>query len=73
MARVPASEATRNRVEQMVNGAMGELDKSELIREAVRLIVGEALEGEVSDAVGRDYYRHGERGGYRNVNAFARG
>jgi putative transposase len=66
MARVPASEATRNRIEQMMNGAMGELDKSALIREAARLIVEEALEGEVSDAVGRDYYRHGEGRGYRN-------
>jgi hypothetical protein len=46
MARVPASEATRNRIEQMMNGAMGELDRSELIREAARLIVEEALEGD---------------------------
>ncbi len=58
MARVPASEATRNRIEQMMSGAMGEVDRSELIREAARLIVEEALEGEVSDVVGRDYYQH---------------
>jgi hypothetical protein len=39
------------------------------VRQAARLIVEEALEGEAADALGRGYYEHGaERRGYRNGN-----
>ena len=68
MARVPASEATRKRVKQMLTG--GSVDHSAMIREAVRLIIEETLEAEVTDAVGRAYNAHGasgrgQRNGYR--------
>lgn len=69
MKRIPASEATRERLEALFNGS-GEVEdvKGALIREAVRLIVEEALEGEVADALGRGYYESGalSGAGYRN-------
>ncbi len=42
--------------------------RSDLVRLAPRLIVEEALEGEVADALGRERYSRGEgeRAGYRN-------
>jgi transposase-like protein len=42
--------------------------RSELVRLAARLIIEEALEGEVRDALGRDYYARGATpgAGYRN-------
>jgi len=68
MARVPASERTRKRIEAMISGESEGVDKSELVRAAARLIVEEALEEEVSDALGRDFYAHGAKSGsgYRN-------
>lgn len=67
MARVPASERTRNALKDMFAGKTV-ADKSSLVRQAARLIVEEALEGEAADALGgRDYYEHGaDRHGYRN-------
>ena len=56
MARVPASEATRKRLKQMFEGKQ-DMDRSALIRESVRLMVEEALEAEVSEALGRGYCR----------------
>jgi putative transposase len=70
MARVPASEATRKRLKDMLAGVNG-VERSALMREAVRLIVEEALEAEVTEAVGRGYYDRaedagrGQRNGYR--------
>ena len=58
MARVPASEATRKRLKQMFEGRT-EVNRSALIRESVRLMVEEALEAEVSEALGRGYFEHG--------------
>ena len=52
MARVPASDRTRKRIAEILNG---DFDKSALLRNAVRLIVEEALEAEVTDALGRSY------------------
>jgi len=68
MARVPASEATRKRIEAMISGEGEGVDKSELVRAAARLIVEEVLEEEVTDALGRDFYEHGAKSGsgYRN-------
>lgn len=63
MARVPASESTRKRVAELLGG---EFEKSELMREAMRLIVEEALEAEVSERLGRGYYERGAGEGYRN-------
>lgn len=68
MERVLASARTRKRIEAMINGEVTQVDKSMLIREAARLIVEEALEGEVADALGRPFYGRGAAagGGYRN-------
>jgi putative transposase len=67
MARVPASERTRNALKDMFAGKTA-ADKSSLVRQAARLIVEEALESEAADALGgRGYYEHGaDRRGYRN-------
>ena len=66
MARVPASEKTRNALKDMLAGKTA-ADRSSLVRQAARLIVEEALEGEAADAIGRGYYEHGgDRRGYRN-------
>ena len=46
MARVPASEQTRKRIAEVLRC---DLDKGALLRDAVRLIVEEALEAEVTD------------------------
>jgi putative transposase len=71
MARVPASEATRKRLKDMFEGNQG-MERSALVREAVRLIIEEALEAELTEELGRGYYDRGEdsssrghRNGYR--------
>jgi putative transposase len=63
MERIPASETTRKRLAELLSS---EFDKSELMRHAMRLIIEEALEAEVTDALGRGYYEHGQGQGYRN-------
>ncbi len=66
MARVPASERTRNALKDMFAGKTA-VDKSSLVRQAARLIVEEALEKEAVDALGSGYYEHvADRRGYRN-------
>ena len=66
MARVPRSESTRNELKQMLDGRSGG-DRSALVRQAARLIVEEALEAEVAQELGREYYAHGAaKSGYRN-------
>lgn len=66
MARVPRSESTRNELKQMMEGRAG-ADRSALVRQAARLIVEEALEAEVAQELGREYYAHGgAQRGYRN-------
>jgi putative transposase len=50
----------------MLDGRGG-ADRSALVRQAARLIVEEALEAEVAQELGRDYYAHGAgKRGYRN-------
>jgi putative transposase len=73
MARVPASERTRNALKDMFAGKTAS-DKSSLVRQAARLIVEEALESEAADALGgRGYYEHGaDRRGYRNGSRLGR-
>src|SRR5437016_13622041 len=69
MKRIPASAATRERLEQLCSGQSDVEDvKGAVVREAVRLSVEEALEGEVADALGRGYYETGAQPGvgYRN-------
>lgn len=69
MKRVPPSEKTRQLIEGLLEeGSEQQNPLSELVRLAVRQIVEEALEGKVRDLLGRGYYEHGKRGGYRNGN-----
>jgi Transposase, Mutator family len=67
--RLPASQHTREELTALIEGRLSTASaKDELVKLATRLIVEEALEGEASDAVGREYYEHGARPGqgYRN-------
>lgn len=65
--RVPASETTRKRIETLLSGQSGSVERSELVKLAAQLIVEEMLEGEVGELVGRPYYARGENaGGHRN-------
>lgn len=74
MARVPSSVGTRKRLSEMLAGETGEIDTSVFVRQAVRLMIEEALEAEVSERLGRGYYARGEHAtedadaprGYRN-------
>ena len=74
MKRIPASAATRERLQQLFDG-QGEVEdvKGAVGREAVRLIVEEALEGEVADALGRGYYESGAQPGTGYRNGYRRG
>lgn len=69
MERIQASERTREKLKRLMDGG-GESGEagSELVRLAARLIVEEALEGEATDVVGREYYARGAApgAGYRN-------
>jgi hypothetical protein len=49
MARIPASERTRNELKAMFTGK-SPADRSRLVRQAARLIVEEALESEATEA-----------------------
>jgi putative transposase len=69
MKRISAPEQTRERLRALVDGRLGTaLERSSLVLLAAQLILEEALEGEVSDAVGRERYERaeGEASGYRN-------
>jgi transposase-like protein len=62
---------TRKRLEALMNGQSG--GRSELVKLAAQLIIEEALESEVSTALGRDYYRHAEADGSGQRNGYRRG
>src|SRR5215475_13277658 len=67
--RLPASQWTREELAALIEGRLSTGSaKDELVKLATRLIVEEALEGEATDAVGREYYEHGAQPGqgYRN-------
>ncbi|MFN0193275.1 MAG: transposase [Aestuariivirga sp.] len=67
--RIAASEATRERLQQVMNGTLGTADgRGDLLKLAARLIIEEALEAEACEAVGRARYERadGEARGYRN-------
>ncbi len=69
MDRIPASEWTRERLKALMDGHGEEGGlRSDLVRLAARLIVEEGLEGEATDALGREYYGRGAAAGagYRN-------
>jgi hypothetical protein len=59
--RLPASERTREELRDLIKGRLASSDeRSALRRLAPRLIVEEALEAEVEDALGRGYDEHAE-------------
>ena len=67
--RIPGSDRTREGLSELIEGRLSsEAGRSELVRLATRLIIEEGLEAEVRDALGREYYEHGEEPGrgYRN-------
>jgi hypothetical protein len=67
--RIPASQRTREELRSLIEGRLSTGSaKDELVKLATRLIVEEALEGEASDTIGREYYEHGAQPGqgYRN-------
>jgi putative transposase len=71
MARVPTSVMTRNAIKEMLSGKNESFEVSDFVRQAVRLLIEEALEAEVREQLGRGYYEHAEAG--RSENAAARG
>jgi putative transposase len=74
MGRIPASERTRERLKALMDGQSEEGDlRSALVRLAVRLIVEEGLEGEATDALGREYYARGAAAGAGYRNGYRRG
>ena len=57
MERLSAPERTREELRALMNGELGTAaGRSALVRLALRLIVEEALESEVSDVLGRERY-----------------
>jgi len=71
MQRLSAPERTREELRALMNGNLGTAEgRGDLVRLALRLIVEEALEGEVSDAIGRERYQRGEgeKAGYRRYH-----
>jgi len=74
MVRIPASERTRERLKALMDGQSEEGDlRSALVRLAARLIVEEGLEGEATDALGREYYARGAAAGAGYRNGYRRG
>ena len=72
MERLSAPERTREELRALMNGELGTAAGwSDLVRLAPRLIVEEALEGEVADVLGRERYERGdgEKAGYRTATA----
>src|SRR5271155_4660608 len=69
MERLSAPARTREELRALMNGDLGTAaGRGDLVRLALRLIVEEALEGEVADVLGRERYERGdgEKAGYRN-------
>ena len=67
--RIPASMRTREALAALIEGRLASpAGRSELVELATRLIVEEALEGEVRDALDRGYYERGDAPsqGHRN-------
>src|SRR5690349_9027922 len=58
--RIPASERTSQKLDELLTQGVADGDaRAELLKLAVKKIVEEALEAEVADALGRDYYENG--------------
>jgi putative transposase len=73
-SRIPASERTSQKLNELLTQGVAEGDaRAELLKLAVRKIVEEALEAEVAEAVGRDYYENGAAAGAGYRNGYRRG
>jgi putative transposase len=67
--RIPASMRTREALQVLIEGRLASpAGRSELVELATRLIVEEALEGEVRDALERGYYERGTAPGQGHRN-----
>jgi putative transposase len=67
--RIPASMRTREALAALIEGRLASpAGRSELVELATRLIVEEALEGEVRDALDRGYYERGAAPGQGHRN-----
>jgi transposase-like protein len=71
MKKVPASEATRKRLEEVFSSE--HIDPGRIVREATRLLIEQALEAEVEQALGRRYYEHGKGAEEQAVGALRNG
>ena len=61
MKRISAPEQTREQLRALIEGRLGTApDRSSLVLLAARLILEEALEGEVSDRIGRERYERAD-------------
>ena len=75
MRRMPASDRTRKEIQELISGKReGGGTTSDFIRSATRLLIEEALEAEIQEALGRGYYEAGTEAGsgYRNGNRTGR-
>ena len=65
MKRISGSEATRKRIDELMNEGF---EASELMRTGMRLMIEQALESEVDEALGRGRYERSQAAapGYRN-------
>jgi len=72
--RIPASERTSQKLDELLTQGVADGDaRAELLKLAVRKIVEEALEVEVADALGREYYANGAAPGAGYRNGYRRG
>jgi len=72
--RIPASERTSQRLNELLTHGVAEGDaRGELIKLAVRKIIEEALEAEVAEALGRGDYENGAASGAGYRNGYRRG
>lgn len=72
--RIPASERTSQKLNQLLTHGVADGDaRAALLKLAVRKIVEEALEAEVSEALGRGYYENGGEPGRGYRNGYRRG
>jgi putative transposase len=73
-SRIPASERTSQKLDELLTQGAADGDaRAELLKLAVRKIVEEALEAEVADALGREYYETGAAPGAGYCNGYRRG
>ena len=71
--RIPASMRTREALSALIEGRLAApAGRSERVELATRLIVEEALEGEVRDALDRGYDEHGREPGQGHRNGHRR-